>query len=143
LSIVLLLDLSGSVQPVIQQIRERAVQALEHLKPEDEVALVVFATRVKLMQDFTRDRQLIAEQIARVNETAHVGSYTMLSEGVYQAAIHLRRATNPSSRRAIISITDDASNQPIFVGHAEREVLEQLFEHGSVVYGLFVYRWEK
>ena len=143
LSIVLLLDLSRSVQPTIKQIREGALRALEHLKPEDEVALMAFATKTRLIQDFTPDRQLIADQISRVNETAHVGRTTMLSEAFYQAAIHLHRAANPGRRRVIIPITDDVSTQLIFIGHSEKEVLEKLFESGIVVYGLIVYRWEK
>src|SRR5262245_24016557 len=44
LSIILLLDLSGSVRPYVEQIRDGALQALSRLKPEDEVALLAFAT---------------------------------------------------------------------------------------------------
>ena len=128
---------------MIEHIRNGALRALQQLKPEDEVALMVFATKVKLVQDFTQDRKLVADEIARVNETARVGRNTMLNEGVYRAATHLRQATNPVRRRVIIPITDDVSSQLIFVGHSEKEVLEQLFEGGIVIYGVIVYRWEK
>jgi VWFA-related protein len=67
LSIVLLLDVSGSVQPVIKQIQAGALQALQHLKAEDEVALMAFGAKAVLVQDFTRDRQLITDQIGRVS----------------------------------------------------------------------------
>src|SRR5215470_5079406 len=38
LSIVLLLDVSGSVQPVIDQVAAHGIEALGQLKPSDEVA---------------------------------------------------------------------------------------------------------
>lgn len=40
LSIVLLVDISPSVRPVIEKVREGALQALQRLRPEDEVALM-------------------------------------------------------------------------------------------------------
>ena len=57
LSVVLLLDISPSVHPVIEEIRKGALQTLEHLKPEDEVALMVFANATELIQNFTKDRK--------------------------------------------------------------------------------------
>lgn len=138
LSIVLLLDVSGSVLPIMKQIRDLALEALQHLKPEDEIALMVFARRAKLIQDFTKDRQLIVDQIKRVNEEANVGGSTFINDGVYQAAVHLRSASNPSSRRVVMVITDNISNQPFFIGPSEQETLHELFENGGVVCGIFV-----
>jgi VWFA-related protein len=141
LSILLLLDVSGSVRGVIHQIQAGAEQALRHLKPEDEVAVMAFGTRPELLQDFTTDRRLIAEQIARADDEdilRRAGRATSLNEAVYQAATHISRAANPISRRVIIGVTDNISNQPFFVGHSEGEAFEQLFESGSVVCGLLV-----
>ncbi len=138
LSIILLLDLSGSVQPYINQIRDGALQALQRLKPEDEVALAAFATSAKIVQDFTTDRKLIVGRIEQINETAHVGKFTFLTEGVYQAAAHLRKASNPVSRRVIIAITDNLTGQFRFIGHSEAEALHELYEVGGTVCGLLV-----
>jgi len=63
LSVVLLLDISPSVHPVIEEIHKRALHALQSLKPEDEVALMVFAGVTELIRDFTKDRQLIRDKI--------------------------------------------------------------------------------
>jgi len=63
LSVVLLLDISPSVHPVIEEIQKGALQALGHLKPEDEVALMVFAGVAELIQDFTKDRKVIADKV--------------------------------------------------------------------------------
>ena len=42
LSIVLLLDVSASVMPVVEQVRNSGLKALNELKPGDEVALMAF-----------------------------------------------------------------------------------------------------
>src|SRR5437879_509337 len=58
LSIMLLLDVSGSVRPILHQIRNGALNALQRLKPEDRVAVMAFANTSRLAQDFTSDRKL-------------------------------------------------------------------------------------
>ncbi len=68
ISLVLLLDISGSVKPVIEKIREGALQTLQRLKPEDEVALMVFSGMTELIQDFTKDRELVQKKLAQALE---------------------------------------------------------------------------
>ena len=58
LSIMLLLDVSGSVRPILHQIRDGALNALQRLKPDDQVAVMAFATTRELVQGFTKDRAL-------------------------------------------------------------------------------------
>ena len=57
LSVVLLFDLTASVQPVLKALATGALEALRHLKPEDEVAVMVYAASAQLLQDFTTDRR--------------------------------------------------------------------------------------
>ena len=85
LSILLLLDLSASVRPVIEEIRNGALQALDHLRPEDEVALMTFADQTSLLQEFTRDRKVIVEQISRTLEKSFVGVGTSIHTSLYDA----------------------------------------------------------
>jgi Ca-activated chloride channel homolog len=138
LSILLLLDVSGSVWPYAQRIGDGAREAIQHLKPEDEVALAAFGTRTMIVQSFTRDRRVIADQIENVFRIAQVGALTFMPEGVYQAAVHLKKATNPVSRRVIILVTDNLSNQFRFKGHSAGDALLELYESGAVVCGLLV-----
>src|SRR5262245_30595293 len=51
LSIVLLLDVSGSVQPIINQVRDEGMRALQQLRPDDEVAVIAFGKWAALKQD--------------------------------------------------------------------------------------------
>lgn len=138
LSIILLLDLSGTVQPIINEIKNGALQALQRLKPEDEVAIMAFAQRTQLIEDFSKDKQIIVSKIESINDTAKVGRVTFLNEGVYQAAKHLHKASNPSSRRVIIAITDNLTNQLPNHGHSQKQALYELFESGSTVCGIIV-----
>src|SRR5436190_2900951 len=63
LSVLLLLDISRSVTPIIEQVGAGANDALQRLKPEDEVAVMAFADDPKLIQSFTKDRSLAAQKI--------------------------------------------------------------------------------
>lgn len=136
LSIVLLLDLSNSVKPIIEQISNGALDALQRLKPEDEVALMAFGSTAELVQDFTRDRQLMSEKIANVGTASDVGAGTELNEAVYKAARQMPRASNPASRRVIIVVTDNIAFSG--KGAEGRKTFTELFETGSVVSGLIV-----
>jgi VWFA-related protein len=140
---VLLLDVSGSVAPVFEQIQDGALRALQHLKEEDEVALMAFDTEAVLIEDFTRDRQLIANRMAKEGEMlVSMGPKrrmppdgTHIADSIYLASRHLLKASNPAGRRVIIVVTDD---QPVesWTLHSKQEVRNDLFETGAVVYGL-------
>jgi VWFA-related protein len=143
LSILLLFDVSSSVKPIIKRLRAGALQALHHLTPEDEVALMAFASETRLIQGFTKDRQLIAERIGRVYETAQVGPrYTRLHEAMSQAALQINQAANPNSRRVIIMVTDNLAIMRRFGAEpSQKEVVDQLLESGGTVYGLIARDW--
>lgn len=135
LSILLLLDTSGSVRPIIEQIGEGALNALQQLKPEDEVAVMAFATVPQLIQSFTRDRRLITEKIKEASRV-DVGRGTFLNTALYKAASEMPNSSNPSSRRVIIVVTDN-----IGVAGDRDEInrtVRELSESGTVVNGLIV-----
>lgn len=109
LSVVLLLDVSSSVFPVIEKIRDSAQDALAKLKPTDRVAVMLFASRAKLTASLTTNRRTVTNALEDFWENVReVGSEgTVIGEGVYTAARYLRQKTEPAERRAIILITDD------------------------------------
>lgn len=139
LSVIILIDTSSSVWNFISQIREGAFQALEHLKPDDEIAIMATAGDTELVQDFTRNKRLAAERIKNLDEKALGDDGILLHEAIYQAAAHFRKASNPDGRRAIIAITDDMSTQRLASqGHSEKEAFDELYESGITVCGLLV-----
>src|SRR6266849_7760509 len=78
LSIMLMLDVSGSVRPILHQIRDGARGALQRLKAEDQVAVIAFGTTWELVQDFTKDRSLVSQKIEAATATDRLGRGTFL-----------------------------------------------------------------
>src|SRR5215471_18889278 len=135
LSIILLLDVSRSVRPIIHQIRDGALNALQRLKPEDEVAVMAFGTTYKLAQDFTRDRPLVSETITSVTANDDLGNGTFLGNALESAATHMRAAPASGSRRVILIVTDNIA----FTSDREtKSIVDELLDSGTVVYGLIV-----
>src|SRR5438552_1419198 len=111
LSLVFLFDLTDSVRPVLQPLAEGALRALQHLKPEDEVAVMVYAAKAEMLQDFTTDRQLVVKAFQKASRMESLEA-AFFNQGVFQAALQSERATNPASRRVIVWFTDNIPNIP-------------------------------
>jgi VWFA-related protein len=138
LSVILLLDLSGSVSPVLQEIRLGALGALSRLKQADEVSLMVFSSKSELLQDFTRDRRVIVDRIGQIEKAPVIGQGTSLFQALSDAATHMRRKASGSSRRVIIVITDNVAWDYNSAVLGEAEVARQILDSGSMVSGLVV-----
>lgn len=136
LSIVFLFDLTESVQPVLKPLTTGALAALQHLKPEDETAVMVYAASAKLLQDFTTDRTLTVAAIEKAS-VMDSNENAFFNEGVFQAAVQAAKAKNPASRRVIIWLTDNVPNIPSESNlHTEVDALRELLESGTVVSAL-------
>src|SRR6266849_6872897 len=92
LSIMLLLDVSGSVRPILHQIRDGALNALQRLKPDDQVAVMAFATTRELVVDFTKDRAMVSKRIEAATATDRLGQGTLLGPALDDAAIRMQLA---------------------------------------------------
>jgi VWFA-related protein len=139
LSVTLLVDVSGSVRPIIEEIGKAALNALAQLKPTDRVAMMIFANKTKLITELTTDRDLIAKQLKHVwNDTDEVGSGTLIPLGVLEAARYLREKTVAGERRAIVLITDDedfrSSTTP------REDVLKELYDGSTTLCGIVISR---
>lgn len=138
LSVILLIDLSASVNPVLTHVRDGALEALNRLKETDEVAVMFFSDSTQLLQDFTTDRKAIVEKLGRIEMTPVIGQGTLIYRGLREAAQYMSKAGNPASRRAIVVITDNISWDYYGYGLSEKEVSDQVIESGSMICGLIV-----
>jgi VWFA-related protein len=139
LSVLLLVDVSGSVQPVIDEIQRAALDALALLKPEDKVGLMIFGHKPKLITDLTQDRAVIANELEDIwNDAVDVGMATFMNLAIYEAARHLRKRTEPNERRAIVMITDDMDTGRFGAGPPREAVLRELYEGGTTLCGVVV-----
>lgn len=150
LSLVLLFDLTDSVRGVLHPLAEGARAALDHLKPEDEVAVMVYAASASLVDGFARDHARTAAAIARA-AAMKSGDAAFFNEAVYQAAAQLEKSANPPSRRVILWLTDNLPNVPSSFNlrehdqglggaapHTEQEATHLLHESGTVVMPLLL-----
>ncbi len=137
LSVVLLLDVSGSVQPIIEEVRAAALKALGNLKPQDSVATMIFGNRTKLITQLTSNRQVIRDGLDDMwSSTLEVGSGTVITHAVYSASRYLKQQTRPMDRRAIILITDDEDFR--YSVPPREVVLRELHDSGSALCGIIV-----
>ena len=135
-SVILLVDRAGCVNAFNERIRAATTEAISHLKPEDEVAIMTFSSKVSLFQPFTRNRRVIAEKIAMV-EPQHHSEQHYFNQAIYEAADYMKKAANPAGRRAIIALTSlEASID--FSKTSEKEALHAVLESGAVVSGILV-----
>jgi VWFA-related protein len=135
LSVVLLFDLTASVQPVLKPLASGALEALQHLKPEDEVAVMVYAASAQLLQDFTTDREQAVAAIKKASEMES-SEAAFFNEAIFQASEQLGKAKNPRSRRTIIWLTDNVPNIPSAREHREKDAFREAFETGTVISAL-------
>ena len=66
LSVLLLIDRGGCLDPFSAEVHRAANEALSRLKPTDEVAVMNYHNSVELLQPFTRDRASVAEALNRI-----------------------------------------------------------------------------
>lgn len=137
-SVVLLLDLSRSMEVVAGTIREPARAVWNQLGPDDEIAIMTFAKNVDIVLPLTNDERLLSEQIARIysGPDRRDRGQTSLDEAIYQAAAYLAAHSSPSRERSILIISDGQTNQEH--GHSRKQAFQELFKDNCVIYSLSV-----
>jgi Ca-activated chloride channel homolog len=131
LAVALVLDRSGSMGPVLRQVRDAAYDTLSQLKPNDEVALFAFASTSKRLEDLTTDRQRIADDIAGI----YAGGGTNITDALFDAALYLGRAA-PNRRHAVILVSD---NDGTVQGYSsEKDVIRMALETETTIYSIKV-----
>jgi VWFA-related protein len=109
LSLILLLDISGSMQKHIELISQTAREALAHLRPADRVAIMVFAKSSAVHQGFSDNLAETARQIGNAVKDHDVGSTTQINVAVMDAAHYMQEHAGAGGGRAILILTDNLS----------------------------------
>src|SRR6266699_105913 len=66
LSVLLLIDRGGCLDPFGSEVHHAALDAISRLKPVDEIAVMTYHDTTRLLQGFTRDRALIEDALNQV-----------------------------------------------------------------------------
>jgi Ca-activated chloride channel family protein len=152
LSVKLVFDLTQTVQPVLAPLAAGARQAIEHLQPEDEVAVMTFSNHVSVLQDYTRDRALIESAIEKASHLYDKNTPTFIHEAVYTAT-ELGGTRSSNSRQAEVWLTDGTANYTSVSGigisqlnrpkyiHSKEEATQKVLESGVTVGVLLERSW--
>ena len=135
LSVLLLIDRGGCLDPFGTEVRRAAKDALGRLKPTDEVAVMTYHDKVELRQDFTRDRCRLESALDYVPEHDERADHCM-NTAFDAAANYMTKAANPTGRRVIIVLTGVTRNWDCGNGPSHTAATHSIFESGSVVCGI-------
>lgn len=129
LSVGLIFDASGSMQPMLGYARQAALSFLETADASDEYFLVEFNDRPHVTVDLTKDIAKLQQHIIFIPAK---GS-TALYDAVYVGMERVRNANNP--KRALLVITDGEENHSRYSFSNLREFVKeqnvQIFSIGA------------
>ena len=107
IDILLLLDVSGSMEPHVERIASASREALRVLAPQDRIAIMVFDTSTRVRLPFTNDRDDITSGLRHVLRSEGFDRGTRITSAMLSACRYLERTARPEARRAVIILTDD------------------------------------
>ena len=132
-SIVFALDASGSMKKATEAVKAAALSFVDEVRPEDELALILFANRSVFAHDLTTNRTWSREAIG---EYVASGG-TALYDAVYDS---LMRLSDEDGRRVVVVMTDgrDENNPGTAPGsvHTLPQVLERLRTVDATVFAV-------
>jgi VWFA-related protein len=134
-TLLLLLDVSGSMKKYVEQIASVSRQALSVLKPGDRVGIMVFARESKIRLPFTDNFETVVRDLREAVAEESVGSSTSINEALLAAANHMEREAGERGRRAILILTD---NLGLNYKSPDQPVIEALWSADTVLNGLVV-----
>lgn len=132
LSVLLLIDRGGCLDPFGSEVRHAAFSALSQLKSEDEVAVMTYHDTVELIQGFTNNRTAIKYAVDYVPPHDERANHC-LDTAFDAAANYMSRAANPAGRRVVIVITGVTRNFDCPGSPSGKAAMQSIFESGSVV----------
>jgi VWFA-related protein len=129
-NLVLLLDVSGSVEERIDFIRKAARDFLNTASPQDRIGIISFRDDIQVISDFSTDRRLLSKKLDEID----AGGATALYDAVaYVLSTTLRRLRG--ERTAIVILSDGDDNKSFIPVPA---LLEATVESGALIYPLYV-----
>jgi len=129
-NLVLLLDVSGSVEERMDFIRKAARDFLRTTSPQDRISIISFRDDIQIISDFTTNRQLLSKKLDEIDAGGGTALYDALG---YVLASQLKRLRG--ERTAIVIMSDGDDNKSFLPFPA---ILEALSESGALVYPLYV-----
>lgn len=106
-TLLLLLDVSGSMKHYLEQVAAASRTALESLRPGDKVGVMVFSRESTVTTPFTGDFHLIAEALQNAIRERELGNGTQINAALRDAAKLFAEQAPATGRRAVLILTDN------------------------------------
>lgn len=129
-NLILLLDVSGSVEERIDFIRKAALNFLDTASPQDRIAIISFRDDVQLVSGFTTDRHLLSERIKDIQAGGATALYDAIGYSLVDTLKPLR-----GERTGIVILSDGDDNRSFL---SFSSILETIYETGAIIYPLYV-----
>lgn len=129
-NLVLLLDVSGSVEERMDFIRKAARDFLRTTSPQDRISIISFRDDIQVISDFSTDRTMLSRKLDEIDAGGGTALYDALGYCLSEPLRKLR-----GERTAIVVMSDGDDNKSFLPFPA---ILEALLESGALVYPLYV-----
>jgi VWFA-related protein len=129
-NLVLLLDVSGSVEERMDFIRKAARDFLRTTSPQDRISIISFRDDIQVISDFSTDREMLSRKLDEIDAGGGTALYDALGYVLSEPLKQLR-----GERTAIVVMSDGDDNKSFLPFPA---ILEALSESGALVYPLYV-----
>jgi VWFA-related protein len=129
-NLVLLLDVSGSVEERIDFIRKAARDFLKTASRQDRIAIISFRDDIQIISDFSTDRQMLSLKLEDIDAGGATALYDALGYVLANTVKQLR-----GERTAIVILSDGDDNRSFVPFPA---IQEAIMESGALIYPLYV-----
>ncbi len=129
-NLVLLLDVSGSVENYVNFIRKAARNFVETVGADDRVSIIIFNEDVKVLSGFTKDKGELSTSLDSFDAGGGTAYYDALAYTISESLRPLR-----GERTAIVVLTDGDDNRSFLPFDS---LAGSIQESGSLIYPLYV-----
>lgn len=129
-NLVLLLDVSGSVEERMDFIRKAARDFLNTTSPQDRIAIISFRDDIQMISNFSTDRQMLSRKLDEMDAGGGTALYDALGYVLADTLKQLR-----GERTAVVIMSDGDDNKSFVPFPA---ILEATIESGALIYPLYV-----
>jgi VWFA-related protein len=129
-NLVLLLDVSGSVEERIEFIRKAARDFLRTASPQDRIAIISFRDDIQVISDFSTDRKMLSKKLDEIDAGGATSLYDALGYVLADTVKQLH-----GERTAVVVLSDGDDNRSFVPFPA---ILEAITESGALIYPLYL-----
>ncbi len=126
-SVGIMVDTSGSMQPKIPQARAAISEFLRNLNPRDDVFLFAFSGKPFMLQSFTTDHSLVQSKLGLL----HAFGATSLYDAIGIGLAMLQRGRY--DKRALLVVTDGMDTAS---GHSLDDIIALARRQGVLIYSI-------